>query len=203
MPHDQLALMMGRGTPRPPTAFPSLPPCPHRLPQLCPLPPTTRPPSVASHLTWRMGWRRAAAPVFTGTKYSVRQQRGRFGIGAKMALICAKVTADEALDVTTSQPGSNFISKCRLDIDVVKNQPNVLVLEKRPQTSPPFQGTIVSVVIEGEWNRGRGVRGRQATGLQRRRIACADPLCRAAFPHPGQHCALHSALGADHAVRAL
>ena len=149
-----------------------------------------------------MGWRRAAAPVFTGTKYSVRQQRGRFGIGAKMALICAKVTADEALDVTTSQPGSNFISKCRLDIDVVKNQPNVLVLEKRPQTSPPFQGTIVSVVIEGEWNRGRGVRARQIAGLQRRR-ACADPMRTAAFPDAGQHCALHSAPGADHAVRAL
>ena len=54
-------------------------------------------------------------------------------------------------------PGGPFITHCRLDIDVVKNQPNILKLEKLPQSSPPTQGTEVSVMIEGEWNSGRGV----------------------------------------------
>lgn len=59
----------------------------------------------------------------------------------------------------SAQPGGSFITHCRLDIDVVKNQPNILKLEKVQQTSPPWHGTEVSVLIEGEWNTGRGVRG--------------------------------------------
>jgi hypothetical protein len=31
-------------------------------------------------------------PVLSGTKYGVRQTRGKFGLGAKMALLWSKVT---------------------------------------------------------------------------------------------------------------
>jgi len=168
--------------------------------------------------------------VFTGTKYSVRQQRGRFGIGAKMvrcradytvlqqlltlfctarsfataqALICAKVTADEPLEVRSAQPGSSFITHCRLDIDVVKNLPNILKLDKMPQSSAPWQGTEVSVLIEGEWNTGRGVR----------RLDAGFPVWSPSLTYPGsdpcrrgvagKRRPLHSAPGIDHAVRTL
>jgi DNA topoisomerase VI subunit B len=68
------------------------------------------------------------------------------------------VTADEPLHVTTAQAGSSTITDCLLDMNVAKNEPIVLRLAKRPQPPMPWQGTTVTVLLEGEWNRGRGVR---------------------------------------------
>ncbi len=39
--------------------------------------------------------------VLSGTKYGVRQARGKFGLGAKMALICAKQTTGQPIQVRT------------------------------------------------------------------------------------------------------
>lgn len=64
MSHEQLPMLMGRGRARP-------------------TPPSCLRARRCSRGKNPAGWVRPHA-VFTGTKYSVRQQRGRFGIGAKM-----------------------------------------------------------------------------------------------------------------------
>ena len=45
-------------------------------------------------------------------------------------LIWAKMTTGHALEVYTAKDGQSFITHCSLDIDIHKNEPNVLVHEK-------------------------------------------------------------------------
>ena len=79
--------------------------------------------------------------VLSGTKYTLKQARGRFGLGAKMvrhaphpgivgslvlqALIWAKMTSGVALEVYTARHGAKSISHCVLDIDLHLNEPKV------------------------------------------------------------------------------
>ena len=69
--------------------------------------------------------------VLSGTKYGAKQTRGKFGLGAKMALIWSKMSTGLPIEIRTAMSGSDFESYCKLDIDVVKNKPNIYVYEKR------------------------------------------------------------------------
>ena len=61
--------------------------------------------------------------VLSGTKYGVQQTRGKFGLGAKMALIWSKMSTGLPIDVRSSQQGSNFTSHYSLDINIHKCAP--------------------------------------------------------------------------------
>jgi len=87
--------------------------------------------------------------VLSSTKYGVKQTRGKFGLGAKMALVWAKKSTGMPVEVETAQEGKR-ISACRLDIDIHKNEPRVLLHEKRPNPEA-WRGTKISVVISGNW----------------------------------------------------
>jgi DNA topoisomerase VI subunit B len=63
--------------------------------------------------------------VLSGTKYGVCQTRGKFGLGAKMALIWSKMTTGMPFEISSAQEGKEFISYYQLDIDIHKNAPNV------------------------------------------------------------------------------
>ena len=54
------------------------------------------------------------------------------------------------IEIRTSQRPSQKITYCKLDIDIVKNQPNVIELDKVPNPDG-FRGSEVSVIIEGSW----------------------------------------------------
>ena len=88
--------------------------------------------------------------VLSGTKYGVRQTRGKFGLGSKMALIWSKQTTGLPIRVRSAQPGQNFVSEYVLDIDIEKNAPNVHKEEKKPNTTK-WHGAELSVTIEGNW----------------------------------------------------
>jgi DNA topoisomerase VI subunit B len=60
------------------------------------------------------------------------------------------MSTGQPLDVTTAQAGSSTITACRLDIDIHKNEPRVLMHERRPNAER-WQGSEVSVLIEGNW----------------------------------------------------
>lgn len=49
--------------------------------------------------------------VLSGTKYGVKQTRGKFGLGAKMALIWSKMTTGLPFEITSARKGQNFISR--------------------------------------------------------------------------------------------
>ena len=58
--------------------------------------------------------------VLSGTKYGVQQTRGKFGLGAKMALIWSKMSTGLPIEVRSSTSRHGSISYYKLDIDIHK-----------------------------------------------------------------------------------
>ena len=56
--------------------------------------------------------------VLSGTKYGVKQTRGKFGSGAKKALIWSKMSTGLPTEIWSAQQKQNFISHYKLDIDI-------------------------------------------------------------------------------------
>lgn len=88
--------------------------------------------------------------VLSGTKYGLKQTRGKFGLGAKMALIWSKMSTGLPIEISSSMKGQNFVSFCRLDIDIHRNIPHIHVHEKR-DSKDRWHGAEIQVVIEGNW----------------------------------------------------
>ncbi|KAL7484133.1 hypothetical protein ACHAW6_009786 [Cyclotella cf. meneghiniana] len=100
--------------------------------------------------------------VLSGSKYGVRQTRGKFGLGAKMALIWSKKSTGVPITIRTSHVNGalldhqgertvgSTISHCVLDIDIYKNRPRVLSHTQQPNTES-FIGTEIQVLVAGNW----------------------------------------------------
>ena len=58
--------------------------------------------------------------VLSGTKYGVKQTRGKFGLGAKMALIWSKLSTGLPIEVYSARRKQSFVSYYKLDIDIHK-----------------------------------------------------------------------------------
>lgn len=58
--------------------------------------------------------------VLSGTKYGVKQTRGKFGLGAKMALIWSKMSTGLPIEIHSARQGQSFVSYYKLDIDIHK-----------------------------------------------------------------------------------
>ncbi|KIZ02004.1 hypothetical protein MNEG_5958 [Monoraphidium neglectum] len=56
--------------------------------------------------------------VLSGTKYGVKQTRGKFGLGAKMALIWSKMTTGLPFTISSATRRQDFRSHYILDIDI-------------------------------------------------------------------------------------
>nr|GMD14822.1 DNA topoisomerase 6 subunit B isoform X1 [Ipomoea batatas] len=88
--------------------------------------------------------------VLSGTKYGLKQTRGKFGLGAKMALIWSKMSTGLPIEIMSSMKGQSYTSFCRLDIDIHRNIPHIHVHEKR-QNKEKWHGADIQIVIEGNW----------------------------------------------------
>jgi DNA topoisomerase VI B subunit len=93
--------------------------------------------------------------VLSGSKYGVRQTRGKFGLGAKMALIWSKKSTGHPIHIQTAHRNQrdqvpDKVSSCILDIDIYKNQPRILD-HTQCQNKSGFVGTTVRVLIAGNW----------------------------------------------------
>jgi DNA topoisomerase VI subunit B len=90
--------------------------------------------------------------VLSGTKYGVCQTRGKFGLGAKMALIWSKMSTGLPIEVRSARKGSPTISFYRLDIDIHRNEPHVHAVRLDPNDGDPkWRGSELSVTILGHW----------------------------------------------------
>ena len=89
--------------------------------------------------------------VLSGTKYGVRQARGKFGLGAKMALIWAKQTTGQPITVRSAKPGQSFVSAYTLDLDLRTNAPHIHA-EAKEANPERWHGSEVSVLIRGAWS---------------------------------------------------
>ncbi|OWM73475.1 hypothetical protein CDL15_Pgr026574 [Punica granatum] len=88
--------------------------------------------------------------VLSGTKYGLKQTRGKFGLGAKMALIWSKMSTGLPIEISSSMKAQNYISFCRLDIDIHRNIPHIHLHEKQ-ENKERWHGAKIQVVIEGNW----------------------------------------------------
>jgi DNA topoisomerase VI B subunit len=99
--------------------------------------------------------------VLSGSKYGVRQTRGKFGLGAKMALIWSKKSTGVPIKVTTSHrpkatsPIPKHVSTCVLDIDITKNCPRIIEHTQKTNSTAagqsPWVGTELELLIAGNW----------------------------------------------------
>eukprot|EP00741_Cyanophora_paradoxa_P019533 tig00021127_g18855.t1 len=88
--------------------------------------------------------------VLSGTKYGLKQTRGKFGLGSKMALLWSKMSTNLPFEIRSVRKAGEPVSYCKLDIDIRRNQPNILAHEKLPN-SDKWRGTEISIVVEGNW----------------------------------------------------
>ena len=122
-----------------------------------------------------VGMAHAAIPdllgrVLSGTKYGVCQTRGKFGLGAKMALIWSKMSTGLPIEVRSARKGSPTISYYKLDIDIHRNEPSVHAVRLDPNPEPKWRGSELSVTILGDWKYYRSkVRGKREIGERKER----------------------------------
>ncbi len=96
----------------------------------------------------------AFGQVLFSSKYRLRQTRGMFGLGAKMAILYGQITTGKPVEVVTSPLNSKRIYMFKLMIDIKRNKPIVLEKGSWPKKKN-WHGTIVSVSIEGDWGRAK------------------------------------------------
>lgn len=93
--------------------------------------------------------------VLYGSKYVLRQSRGVFGLGVKMAVLYAQLTTGQPVKVRSSVRRSSFVYEAEIAIDVERNLPIVKRLEVERNESR-WHGTVVELVIRGDWSQARG-----------------------------------------------
>lgn len=93
----------------------------------------------------------AFGQVLFGSKYKLKQQRGTFGLGGKMAILYGQITTHQPAYITSSTAMSKVYTY-KLMIDIQRNRPLILdrkVLINKEQ----WQGTIVEFCLEGDYFR--------------------------------------------------
>jgi DNA topoisomerase-6 subunit B len=96
----------------------------------------------------------AFAQLLYSSKYVLRQTRGMFGIGVKMAVLYSQITTGKPVEVLSSTINSSRIYMFRLSIDIKNNKP-VIHHKASFKKSNDWHGTIVKLFIEGDWNRAK------------------------------------------------
>jgi DNA topoisomerase-6 subunit B len=93
----------------------------------------------------------AFGQVLFGSKYKLKQQRGTFGLGGKMAILYGQITTHQPATITSST-GITKVYMYKLMIDIQKNRPIILdrkVLINKEQ----WRGTLVEFSLEGDYLR--------------------------------------------------
>ncbi len=100
--------------------------------------------------------------VLTSTKYRVKQHRGRFGLGLKMAIIYSLQELNTPVEVWSATRSQNFVSYYSLKIDIVHNEPIVREHKKIPKKKyrDPWgrrlhHGTVIRLITLGDWSRAK------------------------------------------------
>jgi DNA topoisomerase-6 subunit B len=92
--------------------------------------------------------------MLTGTKFTLRQSRGTFGLGGSLALLYGQVTTQEPIEVVTGKKNESEGHRIVMRLDIDTNQPVILKEELVPK-SPDEMGTMVSFQLQGDWIRSK------------------------------------------------
>ena len=97
---------------------------------------------------------RAFGQLLYSSKYVLRQTRGMFGLGAKMAVLYGQMTAGRPVEVVTSSLLSRRIYFFKVAIDVKTNTPRIVERSSYVKRGD-WHGTIVTIYLEGDWMRSK------------------------------------------------
>jgi DNA topoisomerase-6 subunit B len=93
----------------------------------------------------------AFGQVLFGSKYKLRQTRGTFGLGGKMAVLYGQITTHGKATITSSV-GPTKIHQYELTIDIQKNKPLILNHRTIPNQDR-WHGTVIEFSTEADYTR--------------------------------------------------
>lgn len=93
----------------------------------------------------------AFGQVLYSSKYKLKQQRGTFGLGGKMALLYGQITTHQPALIISSTGGAR-IFMYKLMIDIQRNRP-IILDRKILLNKDGWRGTIVEFTLEGDYLR--------------------------------------------------
>ncbi|MEM3394228.1 MAG: DNA topoisomerase VI subunit B, partial [Candidatus Methanomethylicia archaeon] len=97
----------------------------------------------------------AFGQILFGSKYVLRQSRGMFGLGGKMAILYGQITTHSSVKVVSST-GGPLKYQCELMIDIQYNKPILLRGGIKSLPNPLYwHGTIVEFEFEGDYSRAK------------------------------------------------
>ncbi len=94
----------------------------------------------------------AFGQVLYGSKYKLRQTRGTFGLGGKMALLYGQITTHKEAQIVSSNNPKNRITEVALRTDIQQNKPIVLKKKSKPNKTH-WRGTIIEFKTEADYAR--------------------------------------------------
>jgi len=93
----------------------------------------------------------AFGQVLFGSKYTLKQARGTFGLGGTMAILYGQITTHKPV-IIKSSTGTSKIYEYKLMIDIQRNRPLILDRKTR-RNKEQWRGTIVEYSLEGDYLR--------------------------------------------------
>ena len=125
----------------------------------------------------------AFCTVLFGSKFILKQHRGLFGLGAKMAVLYSQITTYKPIEVTTCHDGQNEYSFL-LQMDLKNNRPIVLSAKTR-KLRKPRTGTTVTLYLVGDYDRKLGSKTTSELIVEYLRLtAVANPHATIIFSDP-------------------
>jgi len=94
----------------------------------------------------------AFGQILFGSKYKLKQTRGTFGLGGKMALLYGQITTHQSATITSSTGDTNKIYQFKLMIDIQRNRP-IIIDRKVMINKDGWRGTIIEFTLEGDYLR--------------------------------------------------
>ncbi|MEE9519848.1 MAG: DNA topoisomerase VI subunit B [bacterium] len=88
--------------------------------------------------------------VFYGSKYTLQQARGTFGLGGTITVLYGQITTHQPVIVTSSIGGD--IHEFTMMIDIERNEPMILK-HKVLGNKKGWRGTVVQLQLEGDYSR--------------------------------------------------
>jgi DNA topoisomerase-6 subunit B len=93
----------------------------------------------------------AFGQVLFGSKYKLRQTRGTFGLGGKMAVLYGQITTHKPVYVISST-GKSKVYVYKLMVDIQRNRP-IILDRKILLNKEAWRGTIVEFSLEGDFTK--------------------------------------------------
>jgi DNA topoisomerase-6 subunit B len=93
----------------------------------------------------------AFGQVLFGSKYTLKQARGTFGLGGTMSILYGQITTHKPVLIRSSTGGSK-IYEYKMMIDIQRNRPLILD-RKTKRNKEEWRGTIVEFSLEGDYFR--------------------------------------------------